>query len=121
MRQRDRIRWLRGMRRAITLTSALSGALAATGAFAQSVGMGMADFESARDSFFSSADRDGDFALSNGELLSAMGVSDANLFECDDTDGDGLCGYSEYLATGERVFRHLDADGDGRLSPEEVQ
>ena len=97
-------------------------ALAASGAaLAQVSGMGMGDFESARDSFFSSADRDGDFALSTDELMDAMGVADGHLFDCDDADGDGVCGYSDYLDSGERLFHTLDRDGDGWLSPSELQ
>src|SRR5262245_48646915 len=42
-------------------------------ASAQASGMGMMDFEAARDSFFSQADRDGDFALSDDELMNAIG------------------------------------------------
>lgn len=98
-----------------------AAALTVSGAVAQSAGMGMMDFESARDSFFSSADRDGDFALSGGELLNAMGSSDAHIFDCEDGDGDGLCGYSEYLDSGQNLFQQLDADGDGWLSPKELQ
>jgi hypothetical protein len=84
-------------------------------------GMSMLDLEAARDSFFQSADHDGDFALSNEELLSAMGAANSGLFECWDEDGDGLCTYSEFLDSGTKVFSQLDMDGDGRLSPEEVQ
>ena len=91
-------------------------------AAAQSFGsMSMLDLEAARDSFFQSSDNDGDFALSNEELLSAMGAANAGLFECWDEDGDGLCSYSEFLNSGTRVFTERDLDGDGRLSPEEVQ
>jgi hypothetical protein len=96
-------------------------AACAAPAAAQSTGMGMLDFESARDSFFSSADRDGDFALSGGELMNALGSADAQMFECEDGDGDGLCGYSEYLDFGQQLFQQLDADGDGWLSPRELQ
>jgi hypothetical protein len=84
-------------------------------------GMSMLDLEAARDSFFQSADHDGDFALSSEELLSAMGSAHSDLFECWDEDGDGLCSYSEFLDSGTRVFSELDQNADGRLSPEEVQ
>jgi len=84
-------------------------------------GMSMMDLEAARDSFFQSADDDGDFALSNEEQLSAIGNANSGLFECWDQDGDGLCSYTEFLDSGTKVFSERDADGDGRLSPEEVQ
>ena len=118
---------LKHLRRA---TPALAAALVLAGnllanvphAAAQSFGgMSMMDLEAARDSFFQSADHDGDFALSNEELLSAIGAANSDLFECWDQDGDGLCSYSEFLDSGTKVFSELDADGDGRLSPEEVQ
>ncbi|HEY3146088.1 MAG TPA: hypothetical protein VGJ75_07045 [Dongiaceae bacterium] len=99
--------------------AALAGAPQAT---AQSfASMSMVDFEAARDSFFQQADHDGDYALSSEEQLDAMGASNSNLFECTDTDGDGLCSYSEFLDSGESVFDHLDVNHDGRLSPNEVQ
>jgi hypothetical protein len=50
-----------------------------------------------------------------------MGSSHSNLFECWDEDGDGLCSYSEFLDAGQRIFDELDVNGDGRLSPDEVQ
>ena len=84
-------------------------------------GMSMVDFEAARDSFFQQADHDDDYALSSEEQLDAMGASNSSLFECDDTDGDGLCSYSEFLDSGETLFDHLDVNHDGRLSPSEVQ
>lgn len=118
MRQRSRTR--RTVARATALVLALL-AVCAVPVVAQSAGMGMLDFESARDSFFSSADRDGDFALSGGELMNAMGSADAHMFDCEDGDGDGLCGYSEYLDFGQQLFEQLDADGDGWLSPKELQ
>lgn len=110
------------VRRAVRLV--VAGCLvfgAGASALAQASGMGLGDFEAARDSFFSSADRDGDFALSTDELMDAMGVADGHLFDCDDADGDGICGYSDYLDSGERLFRSLDRDGDGWLSPSELQ
>ena len=84
-------------------------------------GMGMMDFEAARDSFFKSADHDGDFALSGEEQLLAMGSSSSELFECSDSDGDGLCSYTEFLDSGQTLFSALDINGDGQLTPDEVQ
>lgn len=84
-------------------------------------GMGMLDLEAARDSFFNSADRDGDFALSSEEQLSALGQANSALFECWDNDGDGLCAYSEFLDSGQQVFDALDANRDGNLTAEELQ
>ena len=97
----------------------LGGALQAA---AQSFGgMSMMDLEEERDSFFQSADHDGDFALSNEEQMAAMGTRHSGLFECWDSDGDGLCSYSEFLDSGQKVFNELDLNGDGRLSGDEVQ
>jgi hypothetical protein len=94
----------------------------ASPAAAQSFGgMSMIDLEAARDSFFQSADNDGDFALSTDEQLSAIGASNSGLFECWDDDGDGLCSYAEFLDSGQKIFHDLDVNGDGRLSAEEVQ
>jgi Ca2+-binding EF-hand superfamily protein len=81
----------------------------------------MVDLEAERDSFFQSADHDGDFALSSEEQMAAMGARHSGLFECWDSDGDGLCSYSEFLDSGQKVFDELDVNGDGRLSADEVQ
>ena len=100
-------------------------ALLLAGAFqaaAQSFGsMSMLDVEAERDSFFQSADADGDFALSTDEQMSAFSQRHAKLLECWDDDGDGLCTYSEFLESGQKLFNQLDANGDGILDPEEVQ
>lgn len=108
---------------AAAMLAVCAGLLAgAPQALAQSFGgMSALDLEAARDSFFQSADHDGDFALSGEEQLSAMGTSHSELFECWDEDGDGLCSYTEFLDSGQKVFSQLDADGDGRLTPDEVQ
>jgi hypothetical protein len=84
-------------------------------------GMSMLDMEAERDSFFQSADADGDFALSTDEQMSALSQRYANLLECWDGDGDGLCSYSEFLESGEKLFNQLDVNGDGVLDPDEVQ
>jgi hypothetical protein len=97
----------------------LGGALQAA---AQSFGgMSMLDVEAERDSFFQSADADGDFALSTDEQMSAFSQRHAKLLECWDDDGDGLCSYSEFLQSGQKLFDQLDANEDGVLDPEEVQ
>lgn len=96
--------------------------LAGVQAGAQSFGgMSMLDLESERDAYFQSADHDGDFALSTEEQLSAVANRHADLYECWDSDGDGLCSYSEFLDSGDKVFSQLDVNGDGRLTPDELQ
>lgn len=91
-------------------------------AAAESTGeMNMLEVEQERDSFFQSADADGDFALSNDEQLSAFSQQHAGLLECWDTDGDGLCSYAEFLESGQKVFSELDLNGDGTLSADEIQ
>ena len=97
----------------------MGGALQAA---AQSFGgMSMLDVEAERDNFFQSADADGDFALSSDEQSSALSNANAKLLECWDDDADGLCSYSEFLESGERLFNQLDVNGDGVLDPGEVQ
>ena len=104
---------------ALVIAVLLLGALQAA---AQNFGsMSMLDVEAERDSFFQSADADGDFALSTDEQLSAIDQRHAKLLECWDDDADGLCSYSEFLESGEKLFDQLDANGDGVLDPEEVQ
>jgi len=91
-------------------------------AIAQSFGgMSMVDFEAARDSFFQQADHDGDFALSSEEQLDALGASNSALFDCADSDGDGLCTYSEFMDSAQALFERLDSNHDGQLSAAEVQ
>jgi hypothetical protein len=97
----------------------LGGALqAAAQSFA---GMSMLDVEAERDSFFQSADADGDFALSPDEQMSALSQQHASLLECWDEDADGLCSYSEFLESGQKLFNQLDINGDGVLDSNEVQ
>lgn len=84
-------------------------------------GMSIMDVEAERDSFFQSADADGDFTLSTDEQMSALIRPHAKLLECWDGDGDGLCSYSEFLQSGEQLFNQLDVNGDGILDPDEVQ
>lgn len=105
---------------ALALALAL-GVVASAHVAAQSAGMGLMDLEAARDSFFSQADADGDFALSSEEQLNAMGAANSQLFECWDADGDGLCSYTEYMDSAEKVFQELDANGDGSLNGSELQ
>jgi hypothetical protein len=97
----------------------LGGALQAA---AQSFGgMSMLEVEAERDDFFQSADADGDFALSTDEQMSALSQRHAKLLECWDDDADGLCSYSEFLESGEKLFSELDVNSDGVLDAEEVQ
>jgi hypothetical protein len=119
----NRIEAAKPMRVAAWALIAGCGLLAsAPHAAAQSfAGMSMVDFEATRDSFFQSADHDGDFALSSEEQLSALASSKADLFDCTDTDGDGQCSYTEFLDSGMAVFDRLDIDRDGRLTPDELQ
>jgi len=97
----------------------LAGALPAA---AQTFGgMSVLDVEAERDSFFQSADADGDFALSADEQSTALSLKHAKLLECWDGDGDGVCSYSEFLESGEKLFADLDLNGDGVLDAEELQ
>jgi hypothetical protein len=84
-------------------------------------GMSMLDVEAERDSFFQSADADGDFALSTDEQMSALSQRHSKLLECWDGDADGLCSYSEFLESGQKLFAELDVNSDGMLDAEEVQ
>ena len=103
----------------VAATLLVGGALAAA---AQTFGgMSMLDVESERDAFFQSADADGDFALSTEEQVSALSQRHARLLECWDNDGDGLCSYTEFLESGEKLFSDLDLNGDGVLDPEEIE
>ena len=109
-----------GMPALVVAAVLLGGALQA--AAAQSFGgMSMLDVEAERDSFFQSADADGDFALSTDEQMSALSQRHAKLLECWDDDADGLCNYSEFLESGEKLFNQLDVNGDGVLDTDEVQ
>jgi hypothetical protein len=100
-------------------------ALLAGGALAAAAqtfsGMSMLDMEAERDSFFQSADADGDFALSPDEQSTALDQRHARLLECWDGDGDGLCTYTEFLESGEKLFSDLDVNGDGVLEADEIQ
>ena len=84
-------------------------------------GMSMLEVEAERDSFFQSADADGDLALSTAEQSSAFSYTNAQLLECWDADADGLCSYSEFLESGEKLFNRLDVNGDGVLDSNEFQ
>jgi hypothetical protein len=103
----------------------VAGALLLGGAFQAAAqtfgGMNMLDVEAERDSFFQSADADGDFALSIDEQSSALTQQHARLLECWDDDADGLCSYSEFLESGQKLFSELDVNGDGMLDAEEVK
>ena len=56
-----------------------------------------------------------------GLSLPAFADKGHGMFERSDTDGDGVCGYTDYLDSGQKLFHALDTNGDGRLSPDEIQ
>ena len=43
------------------------------------------------------------------------------LFAMMDSDGDGTISLPEFQAAHERIFKGMDANKDGRLTPEEMQ
>lgn len=98
--------------------------LSVPGLFGPEGGMTALDFDSARMSFFSQADRNGDFSLSQDELAQGMaqGMAQggARMFDGYDGDGDGLISYDEYIQSGNDLFLSLDTDGDGILTSMEI-
>jgi Ca2+-binding EF-hand superfamily protein len=79
--------------------------------------------------FFAAADKDGDGGLTQDEMQAAhenmkkrMGDRDGKRgghFGRIDADGDGQVTKAEFVAGGEKMFEHLDANGDGKLEPGE--
>jgi Ca2+-binding EF-hand superfamily protein len=43
------------------------------------------------------------------------------IFSLMDSDGDGTISLQEFQAAHERIFKGMDANKDGRLTPEEMQ
>ncbi len=83
-------------------------------------GMSAVDFDSARMSFFNQADTNGDLALSPDEMRQAIAHGGSQLFEGSDIDSNGGISLDEYMESGNELFSHLDADGDGVLSAGEM-
>ncbi len=81
--------------------------------------MNMFDFESARDSFFNKADRDGDLSLSPDEISEALGPTPSLLFGATDYNGDGQITYGEYTQSTSEIFDFLDRNGDKVLTQDE--
>lgn len=71
-----------------------------------------------------SMDADGDGVVTRDEFLAAHRAADAR-FTAIDTDKDGIVSRDEYLAAGQQnrqaQFQALDSNGDGRLTPEELE
>jgi len=64
------------------------------------------------------ADRGGD--LTADEYAQALGPRPPVTFDSLDVDRDARVGRAEFSAAGNALFRSMDLDGDGRLTPDEV-
>lgn len=53
--------------------------------------------------------------------MAGGGMMRRMVFSLMDGDGDGTLSLEEFKAAHERIFRGIDVDKDGRLTPEEMQ
>jgi 1,4-dihydroxy-2-naphthoyl-CoA synthase len=59
--------------------------------------------------------------MMGGGMMMGTPIMMRMLFALMDADGDGTISLQEFQAAHERIFKALDTNKDGRLTPEEMQ